>query len=68
MTVPRKITIPTTQEESLILTSSEAWVQYINLDREALTPPPCEYHMDTDINSHADETVMESYGNTPLMT
>ena len=42
MTVPQKITIHTTQEESLILTSSEAWVQYINLDREVLTPSPCE--------------------------
>ena len=63
MTVPRKITIHKTQEESLILISSEAWVQYINLDREVLTPSPCEKHMDTDINSHADEAVMESYAN-----
>ena len=41
-------------------------VQYIILDREVLTPSPCELHMDTDINSHADETVMESYPNIPL--
>ena len=49
MTVPRKITIRTTQEESLTLTSRKEhcrthypWVQYIILDREVLTPPPCE--------------------------
>ena len=42
MTVPRKITIHTTQKESLILASSEARVQYINLDREVLSPSPCE--------------------------
>ena len=40
-----------------------SWVQYISLDRGALTPSPCEQHMHTDINSHADETVMESYAN-----
>ena len=32
----------TQQTESLILTSSEAWVQYINLDRGVLNPSPCE--------------------------
>ena len=44
MTVPRKIA-NTQPIESLILslihTGSEAWVQYINLDREVLNPPPC---------------------------
>ena len=66
MNVPRKIPIHTTQEEFLIRTSDQnnTWVQYIILDREVLTPSPCEYHIDTDVNSHADETVMESYLNT----
>ena len=39
----RKITIHTTQEESLILTSRKehySWVQYISLDKEVLTPSP----------------------------
>ena len=70
MTVPRKITIHTTQEESIILTSRKehtrthkSWVQYISLDREVLTPSLCEYRIDTDVNSLAYETVMESYAN-----
>ena len=29
-------------------------------NREVSTPPPCEYCIDTDVNSHVDETVMES--------
>ena len=32
----------TQQTEYLILTLSEAWVQYINLDREVLNPSSCE--------------------------
>ena len=36
-------------------------VQYISLDKGVLTPSPCEEHMDTGINSHAGETVVESY-------
>ena len=36
-----------------------------NLDREVLNPSPCEQHMDTDLNSHASETIMESYPNIP---
>ena len=42
------------------------WVQYINLDREVLTPSPCEERIDTDGNSLAYETVMELYANIPL--
>ena len=34
-----------------------------NLNREVINPSPCELHMDTDIHSHADETVMELYAN-----
>ena len=34
-----------------------------NLDRGVLNPPPCELRIDTDVNSHADETVMEPYAN-----
>ena len=46
----------------------KSWVQYIGLDREVLTPSPFEYRIDTDVNSHADETVMESYLNIDYWT
>ena len=38
--------------------------KYNNLNREVLNPSPCEQHTDTDVNSHAYETVMESYSIT----
>ena len=41
-----------------------SWVQCMRLDREVLTPSLCQQRIDTDVNSHADETVMESYVNT----
>ena len=45
---------------------SKAWVQYINLDREVLNSSPYEFRIDTDVNSLAYETVMESYANIPV--
>ena len=43
MTVPRKITIHTTQERNeTIISEHTTWVQYIILDREVSTPSPCE--------------------------
>ena len=56
------ITTPNTLHKE-VSKGSKAWVQYLHLDREVLNPSPCEQHMDTDINSHAYETVMESYPN-----
>ena len=45
---------------------SKAWVQYINLDREVLNSSPYDCGIDTDVNSLAYETVMESYANIPV--
>ena len=53
------ITTPNTLHKE-VSKGSKAWVQYIHQDKEVLNPSPCEQHMDTDINSHAYETVMES--------
>ena len=65
MPVPRKIPIHI-QKRNPSTSKHTTWVQYIILDREVLTPSPCEQRIDTDVNSHAYETVMESYANIPL--
>ena len=48
-------------------TKHYSWVQYIILDREVLTPSPYEERIDADVNSHADETVVESYVNNGII-
>ena len=56
--IPRHI-----QERNTSTRQYTTWVQYVILVREVLTLSPCEYRIDTDVNSHADKTVMESYAN-----
>ena len=60
MTVPRKLPVHIQYRTRQEYNKTKTWAQYIRLDREVLTPSPCELRIDTDVNSHVDETVMES--------
>ena len=48
------------QHKDLYTNTKRGYSKYISLDKEVLTPSPCKQRIDTDVNSHVDETVMES--------